>query len=48
MKTPFTKLWSVLSGDKYMLNAYPAPTDETADAATADGDTPGAAPPKAA
>ncbi|HET6870222.1 MAG TPA: hypothetical protein VFH80_30200 [Solirubrobacteraceae bacterium] len=48
MKSPFTKLWGVLRGDKYMLDAYPPAADATADAAPADRDTPSAPPPKAA
>jgi hypothetical protein len=48
MKTPFARLWSVIRGDKYMVDAYPPPAD-AADPAipdTADRAMPDASPPK--
>lgn len=47
MPTPFTRLWSVLRGDRHMLNADPAAPGATPDAATAGGDAAGAAQPGA-
>lgn len=48
MKTPFGRMWSMLRGDKYMVDASPAPADPAA-AAPPDatgGDATDPAPPK--
>ncbi len=48
MRTPLARLWSVIRGDKYMVDAYSEPADiaGAADADRADPATPAASPPK--
>lgn len=48
MRSPLTRLWSVIRGDKYMVDAYSEPPNiaGTADADRTDPATLAASPPK--